>query len=235
VEITPIVGDLDRWQVSKSISFDLDSVAGAPVTYQVIFRVQNNNDGGLPFGVVGNPAGFLADLKLSGYLSPPTPLLSSGGSDTWQWATDAGKGVGAVTTSTITSLTWSNAVAWDYSTSGPTGNAYNGGNNIWGYQSGLIPSISTSAQWIWSDSNGVDLGPASPNESAENYLWIKTEITVQPIPEPATIIVWSLLGVGSWLGMRVVRRRRGGPVGRQPWSPENRQAIHDIIARGARR
>ena len=49
-----------------------------------------------------------------------------------------------------------------------------------------------------------------------------------------TIIVWSLLGVGSWLGMRVVRRRRGGPVARQPWSPENRQAIHDIIARGAR-
>ena len=49
-----------------------------------------------------------------------------------------------------------------------------------------------------------------------------------------TIIVWSLLGVGSWLGMRVVRRRRGGPVGRQPWSNENRNAIHDIIARGAR-
>ena len=40
--------------------------------------------------------------------------------------------------------------------------------------------------------------------------------TVSAVPEPATIIIWSLLGMGSWLGMRVVRRRRGGPVGRQP-------------------
>jgi hypothetical protein len=28
------------------------------------------------------------------------------------------------------------------------------------------------------------------------------------IPEPATILVWSLLGAVAWLGMRVVRRRR---------------------------
>ncbi|MBU4273477.1 MAG: hypothetical protein KKA28_16580 [Planctomycetes bacterium] len=26
--------------------------------------------------------------------------------------------------------------------------------------------------------------------------------------EPATVIVWSLLGAASWLGMRVWRRRR---------------------------
>jgi hypothetical protein len=54
------------------------------------------------------------------------------------------------------------------------------------------------------------------------------------VPEPAAIIVWTLLGAGSWLGMRVWRRR-GGPVGRQPWSPESREAIHEIIARGANR
>lgn len=28
-----------------------------------------------------------------------------------------------------------------------------------------------------------------------------------PIPEPATIVVWSLLGAAGWLGMRVWRRR----------------------------
>jgi hypothetical protein len=49
----------------------------------------------------------------------------------------------------------------------------------------------------------------------------------QDVPEPATIVVWSLLGAGSWLGMRVWRRRE---TGRRSWSPENRQAIHDIIA-----
>jgi hypothetical protein len=51
-------------------------------------------------------------------------------------------------------------------------------------------------------------------------------------PEPATIVVWSLLGMFSWVGARVWRQRRG-PVGRQSWSPEARQAIHDIIARQA--
>ena len=56
--------------------------------------------------------------------------------------------------------------------------------------------------------------------------------TIGTVPEPATIIIWSLLGMGSWLGMKVVRRRRVGPAGRRSWSPENRQAIHDIISRG---
>jgi hypothetical protein len=48
----------------------------------------------------------------------------------------------------------------------------------------------------------------------------------QDVPEPATIVVWSLLGAGSWLGMRVWRR----DTGRRPWPPETRQAIHDIIS-----
>ncbi len=55
-----------------------------------------------------------------------------------------------------------------------------------------------------------------------------------PVPEPSTLIVWSLFGAGSWLGMRL-RRRRSQPVGRKPWSPEARQAIHEIVgARGDR-
>ena len=49
------------------------------------------------------------------------------------------------------------------------------------------------------------------------------------VPEPATMIVWSLLGLGVMFGMRVWGR--SGSVGRQPWSPEARQAIHEIIAR----
>lgn len=52
-------------------------------------------------------------------------------------------------------------------------------------------------------------------------------VDVDTIPEPATFLVWSLLGMASWLGMRVWRRRI--PVGRQPWSNGNRAAIHDII------
>jgi hypothetical protein len=57
------------------------------------------------------------------------------------------------------------------------------------------------------------------------------------VPEPASIIVWSLFGAGSWFGMRVWRRRRVAAssvlsVTRRPWSPKTRQAIREIIARG---
>lgn len=54
------------------------------------------------------------------------------------------------------------------------------------------------------------------------------------VPEPATIVVWSLLGATSWLGMRVWRRRGTETTGRRPWAPENREAIQGIIARGNR-
>ncbi len=51
----------------------------------------------------------------------------------------------------------------------------------------------------------------------------------QTVPEPATMIVWSLLGTASWLGMRVWRS--GRRIGR-PWSEENRAAIRGIIEHG---
>jgi hypothetical protein len=65
---------------------------------------------------------------------------------------------------------------------------------------------------LWSANFG-----SSPLENAE-------------VPEPATLIIWSLLGAGSWLGMRVAQR--GRRVGRQPSSFENREAIHEIVSRG---
>jgi hypothetical protein len=52
---------------------------------------------------------------------------------------------------------------------------------------------------------------------------------VDTVPEPATLLVWSLLGATSWLGMRVWRG--GQRIGRRSWSPENRQAILDIVSR----
>ena len=48
------------------------------------------------------------------------------------------------------------------------------------------------------------------------------------VPEPATILVWSLLGA-SWLGIRVWRH--GRRVGRQRWSDENRTAILEIVGK----
>jgi hypothetical protein len=61
---------------------------------------------------------------------------------------------------------------------------------------------------------------------------------VSTVPEPISILIWSLFGLGSVFGVRVWRQRRisvpTGPARRQPWSDENRMAIHQIIERGYR-
>jgi hypothetical protein len=60
--------------------------------------------------------------------------------------------------------------------------------------------------------------------------WIDIVVAESPIPEPATLVVWSLLATASWLGVRVWRQ--GRRVGRPGWPDENRAAIYDIIERG---
>jgi len=78
-----------------------------------------------------------------------------------------------------------------------------------------------------------DIGTLGAGQSANvdfQYRIAETGGGVSTVPEPCTIIVWSLLGAGSWLGMRVWRKPRS--IGRRPWSPETRNAIHEIIARG---
>ncbi|MCG2684888.1 MAG: hypothetical protein L6306_14895 [Planctomycetales bacterium] len=108
-------------------------------------------------------------------------------------------------------------------------NVYTGGSFImlngylWGYGSNSSTlSVADIGSWTyvetWTDRAG---GEGSFISSTTNF---------SIVPEPASVLVWCLLGAGSWLGMRVWRRRRV-PVGRQSWSPENRQAIHDIITR----
>ena len=55
----------------------------------------------------------------------------------------------------------------------------------------------------------------------------------QAIPEPATIVIWSLLGAGLF-GLKVVRRKGNefGGTSRPGWSEQNRVAIRQIIEQG---
>jgi len=74
------------------------------------------------------------------------------------------------------------------------------------------------------------------NESDNGAL---DNLVYTPVPEPATLIIWSLLGAGG-VGVSVWRRRRSGQwidgdVLRAPWPEENRQAIRQVIARGGLR
>jgi hypothetical protein len=90
----------------------------------------------------------------------------------------------------------------------------------------LVPGTAVEEMPLWGPENNYNLGnPAQPQ-----FYIPSTFNTPLTIPEPATLIVWSLLGASSWLGMRVWRQ--GRRVGRrQPWSNENRTAILEIIGR----
>jgi hypothetical protein len=139
-------------------------------TFQLIFEVQNDNIN-YPNGN-GNPAAFLAQISGVGVHGQ---LLTS---VQWEYAIDTGTVPGD-----FDSLSWIAATSY--------GN--NGGSNIWtSVHGGPITGISTSAQWIWAEYNYADL--ADPN-LAYNKLWIRG--VIDTIPEPTTLIIWSLFcGLG---------------------------------------
>ena len=111
-----------------------------------------------------------------------------------------------------------------------------------GWDAGDSPAVIGQDYRIWfgsgdmtyDDAGWGSLDPAYYNSSSglafeSGHVW-EGVLALTAVPEPASVLVWCLLGAGSWLGMRVWRRRRI-PVGQQSWSPENRQAIHEIITR----
>jgi hypothetical protein len=60
---------------------------------------------------------------------------------------------------------------------------------------------------------------------ASEWLNLGVAPEASAVPEPATIVIWSLLAAGTGLGAGLSRRRRTG----RRWSPENRQAILRMI------
>jgi hypothetical protein len=83
----------------------------------------------------------------------------------------------------------------------------------------------------FADPDTVSLGNVILNSYnyGQSYDVYWDNLSTATVPEPATLIVWSLLGATTWLGMRVWRG--GQRLGGRSWSPENRQAILDIIDR----
>jgi hypothetical protein len=211
-------GDPTSWGVRKTATIVLPS-GPTSHTYQIVFQVYNEVPPGWPQYPAGvsNPAGFLADLTISGN-SGSSELLSSD-SGAWQYTDDPTRAGTLATFSSLgpnyfNGLSWANVTQYG-----------NNGVSPWG----TISGISNSAEWVWGPNNGAALGTGTDDTpTADNWLFIKTDITVGPVPEPATMIVWSLLGAASWLGMRVWRG--GRRIGRS-WSPENRQAILEVIGR----
>jgi hypothetical protein len=62
----------------------------------------------------------------------------------------------------------------------------------------------------------------SASELQQDWSYLDQKYGISGVPEPGTLIIWSVLGTGAAVALR---RRKGG--GR--WSEENRQAIHALI------
>ncbi len=95
------------------------------------------------------------------------------------------------------------------------------------------PSLDPDSHGVWVNWTFDVVASSSATllsfEGKANDAFAVDDVSVDPVPEPATILVWSLLGAASWLGMRVWRG--GQRLGRRAWAPENRQAILEIINR----
>jgi hypothetical protein len=213
-------------------SADTVTVSGLKpgTTYQFFFQVHNEGP-----AACWNHAAFLAEI--SGHaVGNPSALATS---DSWDYVVDPYKGVQDPDGNPppVDESLWARATEYAdygkyYEING--GRSEDGGNNIGGSFAGQIKNISSEARWIWGPHNGAQL----KDFPEEKYLWLRATITTG-LPEPSTLIIWSLLGAAG-MGLSVWRRRRGGrfmggAVPRAAWSEENRQAIRRIIARGGPR
>ena len=169
-------------------------------TYEIFFRVWNDG----PYGSDGNPAAFLAEIKSGATGQVLTSGIPSPSVDRWQFALDPSHDPITYPDEAPPTSGWQDATEWAYQGT----SSLNGGNNIWrSAPGGPIAGISTSAHWIWGDKNGTQLGPPETPDP-ENWLWLKATITT-PVPEPASLIVWSVLGIGGAVGAMRRRRARG--------------------------
>ncbi len=75
------------------------------------------------------------------------------------------------------------------------------------------------AIWI-----GLTNGVSAANYANISEVYVGTTSAEASVPEPATIVVWSILG---GLGIAAARRKNR----KHGWSPETRQAIREIIGR----
>jgi len=85
----------------------------------------------------------------------------------------------------------------------------------------------TSFGQMSSDGSGGYYSAARVKVNGSTY-WVGAQTASESfvaIPEPATLVIWSVLGAGAGLG--AMRRRR-----RARWSDENRNAICQIIEQG---
>lgn len=199
ISVGPNAGN---WMVADTTTVSLD-----PGEYSVVFRVKNTGALG-----EGNPAAFLGQI----HGGAGTVYSSAGPASGWQWAFATGPDNSAPD---FTTLTWTDATSY----------GFNGGPNIWTQVLGhAVTGIHTNAQWIWANKNFAE--PSGSN-GAYDDLWIKGSFTlsssgdVSAIPEPASLAIWGLAGLGL-AGVAALRRRKHSRTG---WSEENRQAIFAII------
>jgi hypothetical protein len=165
-----------------------------------------------------------------------------GGSSVQWWTTDPTKRINTVSAignfSITADLYWdANGNGWD---PGDAPVVSSDGVRFWaGCINGDDPEFYRGdTQALYFDDQGWGTRPSSVSpfsaiyaSGANNPLGSGFEAAITPVPEPATLLVWSLLGAMSWLGMRVWRG--GQRISRRSWSPENRQAILEIIDRRA--
>ena len=150
--------------------------------YELILRVRNEPWSSIWSAV--NPAALLAEID--GPISAG-PHVTDGH---WEYAI-ADPDVGLPD---FTSLSWS----------GVTEYGNNGGDNIWTQNLGSpISGISQDAKWIWSEFNGAAHADGAQPEHRE--LWLRATVTTA-IPEPASLVVWSLIAV-TCAGARWRRRK----------------------------
>ena len=109
---------------------------------------------------------------------------------------------------------------------------------VWGsfYAKGGQDPESNEVNWAYNAGLGTTDNPGSVYAHSDDPRELQGYVAVPNgvVPEPASIVIWSLIGLGGAAAYRLRRRRRAAaaPAGR--WSPESRAAILEIVGAPAR-
>jgi hypothetical protein len=242
IKITTFCGEIDQYIYLNDAAYvtNIDDASNSSLVHSLtdlgewVFWGYNTDDEG--YNIVPDIAGSSNPIDTPVFTNPPfsgTPptLTGNQAGGTIQWAIwhDMGFGGDDYGNGTIGGVTLSGAQKAVYSEWRTQYTIDAGSGGVWDTYKSTLVDDPTKVAWLVSDPSTIFTSDASNRQ--DQLVFQEVLQSQPPVPEPASLAIWSMISLGA-AGVTALRRRRRqrGSYGR--WSDDNRQAILSVIEGG---